>query len=88
MIDMLVGSGCIAIDEYDSDDNTALHVAVMSQKLAAVLQLLKYGANPDAENAAGWTPVHLAVRTGSVEIVEALVAHGGDLGKKARGDSV
>ncbi|PNY25572.1 Uncharacterized protein TCAP_04488 [Tolypocladium capitatum] len=87
MVDMLLTSGHIAIDESDSDANTALHVAVAGQKLVVALLLLRYGANPNAENAEGWTPVHLAVQTGSLEIVEALVAHGGDLGKKARGST-
>jgi Ankyrin repeats (3 copies) len=88
MVDMLLASGRIAIDAYDSDANTALHIAVAGRKLAVTLRLLKYGANPNAENSAGWTPVHFAVRAGSVEIVEALVAHGGDLGRKARGGGV
>jgi ankyrin repeat protein len=85
MIDMLLTGGDLAVDETDSDANTALHVAVEGQKLAAVLRLLDYGADPNAENAAGWTPVHLAVRTGSTDIVQALVERGGDLGRMARG---
>lgn len=85
MVDILLASGHMRVDEPDSEANTALHVAVASRNLAVAMRLLVYGASPNAENAAGWTPLHVAVRTGSVDMVEALVRHGGDLSKKARG---
>lgn len=88
MIDMLLADGRLAVDERDSNSDTALHVAVAGQKLIVVLRLLSYGASPNAENAAGWTPLHVAVQTGSVDLVEALVTHGGDLSKKTRGRKV
>lgn len=88
MIDMLLDNGILVVDERDSDDNTALHLAVASQKPTVVLRLLYRGADPNAENAAGWTPLHIAVQIGSVEVVRAIVSHGGDLSKKARGKTV
>ncbi|KAK2037554.1 ankyrin, partial [Colletotrichum somersetense] len=66
------------VDVRDSEGNTALHTAVANGKLVVVLRLLSYGADPNVENAIGWTPVHVAVRMGSVDLVEALVTHGGD----------
>lgn len=83
MIEMLLSNGGLSVDERDSDANTALHIAAAGQKLVPVLRLLKYGANPNAENAAGWTPLHVAVQTGCLDLVEAIVSHGGDLTKKA-----
>lgn len=82
---MLLASGDLAVDETDSEANTALHVAVAGRKLAAALRLLDHGADPNAENTTGWTPVHIAVGNGEMDIVQALVAHGGDLSRKARG---
>ena len=48
-------------------------------------RLLKNGANPNAMNVHGWTPVHMAFSLGSMEVVEVLIQHGGDLNKRAKG---
>jgi len=48
-------------------------------------KLLKAGANANAVNFHGWTPVHMAVSLGSEEVLELLVRHGGDLRKRAKG---
>jgi len=87
IVNMLLASGT-AVDEHDSERNTALHRATYNKKLNVVLRLLKDGANPNAVNTAGWTPVHLAVSTGSIDIVRVLVQHGGNLAKKARGNGL
>ena len=44
----------------DKRGSTALHIASASNHLAVVLQLLKLGANKDAKDGNGKTPLDLA----------------------------
>ncbi|KAF2746990.1 ankyrin [Sporormia fimetaria CBS 119925] len=43
---------------HDNAGNTALHHASAAGELKALRMLLQYGANPLAQNAYSWTPVH------------------------------
>lgn len=43
------------------DQSTALHFAILQANLDAAKVLLKYGANPNARDAFGNSPLHLAV---------------------------
>jgi len=61
----------------DRDGSTPLHWAVRSDDLVTVQRLLKSGANPNAANRYGVTPVFLA-GTGSAPVLEALLKAGGD----------
>lgn len=83
IVGMLLAAG-VAADEPDSEGYTPLHRAAQSRRLNVALKLLKNGADPNLVNKAGWTPVHFAVSTGSPEMLDLLVRHGGDLAKKAR----
>ena len=38
--------------------------------------LLEKGAEPNAENAEGWTPLHRAARSESLDVVRKLLEHG------------
>jgi len=84
LVGLLLGSG-YTVDEHDSDGNTALHRASLGKHVKVMLRLLKAGANPNAMNVHGWTPVHMAFSLGSMEVVEVLVRNGGDLNKRAKG---
>lgn len=46
------------LTSYDKSGNTALHHASAAGELKALRMLLQYGANPLAQNAYSWTPVH------------------------------
>lgn len=46
------------LTSYDHKGNTALHHASAAGELKALRMLLQYGANPLAQNAFSWTPVH------------------------------
>ncbi|KAI1263638.1 ankyrin repeat-containing domain protein [Xylariaceae sp. FL1019] len=82
IVQRLLASGRLFVDEPNGEGNTALHLATGAEDLAMCLCLLRYGANANAENAEGWTPVHLAIQAGSLEILDVLVGHNGDLAKR------
>lgn len=46
------------LNAHDQYGNTALHHASAAGELKALRMLLQYGANPLAQNAYSWTPVH------------------------------
>ena len=56
----------------DCDSNTAVHLTTDVQ---CIRSLLENGADIEAENADGLRPIHWAVRTGLVELVEMWIQH-------------
>jgi len=56
--------------------NTAMHLIT---DLQTMMSLLENGADVEAENIDGLRPIHRAVRTGIVELVELLIQHGADV---------
>ena len=65
------------------DGRTALHLAVMNDRLAAVKCLLSHGVSPSIVVAdgewRGWTPLHLAAYFDCTSVVHALVTRGVDV---------
>uniref|UniRef100_A0A2K5K0M7 85/88 kDa calcium-independent phospholipase A2 n=1 Tax=Colobus angolensis palliatus TaxID=336983 RepID=A0A2K5K0M7_COLAP len=60
MARMLLKRGC-NVNSTSSTGNTALHVAVMRNRLDCAIVLLTHGANADAHGEHGNTPLHLAM---------------------------
>jgi ankyrin len=60
----------------DPDGTTALHWAVRANDLDAAQRLLKAGANPDAANRYGITPLSLAAENSSAPLIQALLQAG------------
>lgn len=58
--------------------NTALHAAVAGKRQPLVELLVEAGADPNATDAGGWTPLALAAHEGEVATVRYLLAHGAD----------
>jgi len=56
--------------------NTAMH---LTTDLETMISLLANGADVEAENVDGLRPIHCAVRTGLVELVELLIQHGANI---------
>ena len=61
---VLLKSPKFDISIQDETGNTALHAAVMSQKLPCVLPLLDAGADPVMLNFSLMTPLHYSARMG------------------------
>ncbi len=57
---------------------TSLNAAASSLQAICVEVLLEAGADPNAVQRGGWTPLHSAVHNGDPRSVELLLAHGAD----------
>ena len=64
-------------DALDKERNTALHWAAEKNKPDAAILLLDYFAEPNAKNAAGRTPVHVAAWCSHSEPLKFLLGRGG-----------
>ncbi|XP_012576094.1 PREDICTED: 85/88 kDa calcium-independent phospholipase A2 isoform X2 [Condylura cristata] len=78
MARVLLRRGC-DVNSTSSAGNTALHVAVMRNRLECVMVLLTHGARADARGEHGNTPLHLAMSKDNVEMVKALIVFGAEV---------
>lgn len=92
MVFYLLHVPCMAVDNatlaiaQTTGGRTALHEAARSGHGAVASLLLENGANPNASDDAGMTPLHLALESISLDVVTALCACDGlqtDLANKA-----
>lgn len=68
------------VNAADVEGYTALHLAVTEKRLETVRELIKSGADVNAEEYGNkCTPLHLACMVGEKEIVEELVKAGGEI---------
>jgi ankyrin repeat protein len=79
--DLLLKAGA-KVDAADEGGVTPLGLASLNASPAMVERLLKAGASP---NTGRETPVLSAARTGNVEVMKLLLAHGGDANAKEPG---
>ena len=61
-----------------------MHTAVENHRTTAVRYLLSLGAEIDAENAQGKTPLHIAVSVGNLRSTKDLLLRGANRNVKAR----
>ena len=60
----------------------SIHQATIDGKIALIRRELSNGANVNEKNEDGYTPLHLAVKSGHKRIVELLIAKGADVNAK------
>lgn len=79
-LQMLLDSGA-NVNEACEDMGTPLHLASRSlhRNMDAVRLLLKHGADPNAKDHRGNSPLHYAIVYQAYDLVETLVDHGADL---------
>lgn len=66
---------------------TALHIAVNSQNINAVVQLIKAGANVNSVSTSRYTPLMVAAFNGSLPLVKLLIAAQADISAKTKNGS-
>jgi ankyrin repeat protein len=83
---MLAGGANANARSTNAMANTPLHAAVAGRKRADVATvLLAHGADVNARQHGGWTPLHAAAQSGDEELVRLLIAAGADV--KARAEN-
>ena len=85
IVDLLLATGCIEIDETNTEGKTALHFAAENGHSAVIQSLLSH--NPVVNLAIPGdleTPLHLASKYGHVEAARLLLSHGADPNLKTR----
>lgn len=70
--------GADAVNSRNYDGETALHAAACLDLPETLECLLDFGADIDAQDAAGMTPIHSAVEAGAIKSMYALMKRGAD----------
>jgi len=77
LVEMILEKGVEDINHHDSFGLTPLSYA-SRKHLKVVEMLLEAGADPNAQDKYGFTPLHEAAENGRLEILKLLIKHGGD----------
>ena len=75
VMEYLIQSGSININDTDNDRNTALHLAAINEHTDAIHLLLHCGANDTILNLNMDAPLHIATRANNSQLVETFLAH-------------
>jgi ankyrin repeat protein len=67
--------------------NRPLHAAAYLGRHDVAEILLEHGAEPSAQDVAGFTPLHLAAAHGHADLVRLLLAHGADANARTTADT-
>ncbi|KNE66968.1 hypothetical protein AMAG_11441 [Allomyces macrogynus ATCC 38327] len=74
--------GASILSKRDENDRTSLHWACSGSRPEVAEWLLKDGADANAADDSGWTPLIIAASVGSAPLVNLLVAHGADVNRQ------
>jgi ankyrin repeat protein len=69
----ILQSKTIEIDAKDHNDFTPLHIATGRENYELVIELLQHGADPNAQDGEGNTPLHFAAEGNNLKILKCLV---------------
>ncbi|GIY10022.1 notch-regulated ankyrin repeat-containing protein [Caerostris extrusa] len=67
--------GCVNINYYDKEGQTALHLSCINGNLELVKLLVKFGADIRLANRDGWSALHIAAYGGHQDIAVYLIAN-------------
>lgn len=76
---LLAGGADVNLASKTEDLGTALHLAARLGEHEKMTFLLEHGANPNVIDRLGYTPAHIAARSGLTHILETLAKYGADL---------
>src|SRR5262245_21335173 len=77
--DQVIAAGAVDVNAAEADGTTALHWALRRDDAALTERLIRAGANVNASNRYGVSPLSLACINGNVEVVELLLNRGANL---------
>lgn len=85
-VELLLRDGNAEANTEDFDHRTPLHAAIGKADSAfdIIELLISWGANVNAKDVYGFTPLHLAALDGLAHCVELLIYHGADVTTKSR----
>ena len=63
----------------NSDNQTELHIAALNGNADVTIRLIEAGADVNAQDVRGWTPIDIAVDKGHSDVVSALIKAGADI---------
>ncbi|CAG8499539.1 2683_t:CDS:10, partial [Racocetra persica] len=69
----ILQSKTVEIESRDHNDFTPLHIAAGQEKYDLVIELLKHGADPNAHDDEGSTPLHFAAEGNNLRLLKCLV---------------
>ncbi|XP_050085306.1 uncharacterized protein LOC126571089 [Anopheles aquasalis] len=73
IVQLLIERGAKHVNHRDEFCQTALHLCVVRDEYEMARELIRYGAQINAKNRTGMTPLHLAVQRGTVRMVQLLL---------------
>ena len=86
VIEWLITTCSRDVNARGPDSATPLYIAVINRQFTAAQALLKHGANVDAGNGMGHTPLHHVSRLGDYKVSRLLLEHGANTNSKTIGD--
>ena len=86
IISLMISQGAdVNLRQRTRTGGTALNAAVWARHAKVAEVLLNNGANVNAKEKAGWTPLHIAANRPSEVLVKLLLKHGAEVNVKNRG---
>ena len=86
VVEWLITTCSRDVNARGPDSATPLYIAAINRQFTAAQALLKHGANVDAGNGMGHTPLHHVSRLGDYKVSRLLLEHGANANSKTIGD--